>query len=220
MKPFLTLLCLCSLSASLLNAQNYRAQSPKTTKYAIQRIEHPNHILLSPFYLFDGTFMLSYERLFQTGALRITPSVTLRNRTDYNYNHNYDNREEQGWTIDLGYKFFFTNRVHRVTPYVGPYAFYRYLESKIQYPPQECGPECSTPALQYSAYTNYDILGVGVEGGVKFIFGRFTMDVSLGGGIRIPYRDGDVVSNGRDGMWDIAYKGVVARGNFSFGITF
>jgi len=214
MKPLLSFFCLLCLSFGTLQAQS--PDYPQNNYPPSRHTQHPNHVLLSPFHLFDGTFMLSYERLFNTGALRISPSVTLRNNRHY---YDYGDREEQGWALDFGYKFFFTNRVHKVTPYVGPYIFYRYLESKIQdwneYTDREY-----TDYYPRAQYTNYDILGVGVEGGVKFIFGRFTMDVSLGGGVRIPYRNGKSITGGPDDMWDIEYKGVVARGNFSFGISF
>jgi len=211
MKSFLTLLCLCCLSTSLLNAQNYRAQSPKTTKYAIQRIEHPNHITISPFHFFDGTFMLGYERLSPMGAFRISPSVTMRNARN-------GEGDEQGWGLDLGYKFSFTPNVRRVMPYVGPYISYRYLESELlswyDYPNRG-----EHPTSPHTMYTKYNIWNVGVEGGVKFIFGRFTMDIALGGGIRIPRCDGETISGGDD-IWAIEYKGIVPRGSFTLGITF
>jgi hypothetical protein len=210
MKPFLTLLCLCCLSANLLHAQGYRAQRPEAIKYAIQRIKHPNHITISPFHFFDGTFMLGYERLSPMGAFRISPSITMRTK-------NHIGKEEQGWGLDLGYKFSFIQNIRRVMPYVGPYVFYRYLESKTQdwdkYSDRE-------PHPAYTHYADYNVWSVGVEGGVKFIFGRFTMDIALGGGIRIPRCNGETLSIGSSDIWAIDYKGIAPKASFTLGITF
>jgi hypothetical protein len=85
-----------------------------------------NHVLFSPFYFLDGTFMLSYERMFQTGSLRVTPSIKLQNVSD----QDYDQRE--GYGIDVGYKFFFTERPHAANFYMGPYALYKNINVKAQ----------------------------------------------------------------------------------------
>ena len=60
-----------------------------------------NQILVAPFYFFDNTFMVSYERIFPAnGALRITPSITLSNI----------DQEREGIGLDLGYKAFIVDK--------------------------------------------------------------------------------------------------------------
>ena len=165
--------------------------------------------MMNPFYFFDGTFMLTYERLFPTGSLRITPSITLQNVN----NGNFDQRE--GWGLDFGYKFFLSPP-KRVNLYMGPYALYRKLSVGGNHYIDDNG---------YAGYRYrtdvYDILGLGVDAGIKFIIGgRIVIDLSLGGGVRYPYLNGKTFNSTANDIFDVDYKGVVPRGNFSIGIAF
>ena len=169
----------------------------------------PNHMLFSPLYFFDGTFMLTYERLFASGSLRITPSIKLQNLTDQDYS------QREGWGLDMGYKFFFTKRLYPANFYMGPYALYKNIRVKVPY---DYDPMFgSTPRFQTDTY---NIMSFGVDSGIKFIFGRFTMDISFGGGIRYAYVDGYTYKSSRSEWFDIDYKGIVPRGNISFGVAF
>jgi len=165
-------------------------------------------MLFSPFYFFDGTFMLSYERLFSSGALRITPSIKLQNLSDEHYS------QREGWGIDLGYKFFLNNRPGKSNFYLGPYALYKNTKVKESYIYDD------DFSFKRTRIDTYNVIGLGVDTGIKFIFGRFTMDISLGGGIRYAYMDGYTFNSTKSEWFDVDYKGIVPRGNFSFGIAF
>lgn len=176
-------------------------------------ISNSNHVLFSPFYFLDGTFMLTYERLFSSGALRITPSIKLQNIDDQHYS------QREGWGLDFGYKFILTNRPRKVNFYLGPYALYKNIKVKS---PVYLSSSSYYPLMEPTTYAKktYNILGMGVDSGVKFIFGRFVMDISFGGGIRYAYIDGYSYANSGAEWFDIDYKGIVPRGNISFGVAF
>ena len=177
----------------------------------IAQPKNPNHFMMSPFYFLDGTFMLTYERLFQTGSLRITPSVTLQNLSNHKLIEGHDQRE--GWSLDAGYKFFLTSRPYKVNFYMGPYGLFRSLSSYYQTHDYENG--------TYRDNTDtYHIVSFGIDGGIKCIFGRFVMDVSLGGGVRYPYLNGAPFKGSASNVFDVQYKGIVPRGNFSLGVAF
>jgi len=201
MKTKITLAIVASLFVATLAAQTHGAEKRSST------IHNPNHLLFSPFYFFDGTFMITYERLFASGSLRVSPSIKLQNLSDEFYS------QREGWGLDVGYKLFLNPRPHKVNFYMGPYALYKNINVK------ELTPSFESLFKQYQTNT-YNILGLGVDTGVKFIFGRFTMDISLGGGIRYAYIDGYTFKNSESTWFDEAYKGIVPRGNLSFGIAF
>lgn len=190
-----------SLLTVSLFAQNYHYTERKASSVA-----YPNQFLFSPFYFWDGTFMLSYERIFPSGALRITPSIKLQNIDDKYYS------QREGWGLDLGYKFFLSSRPYKVNFYLGPYALYKNTKVKSR--------SHQVDDMLMSVAQTYNILGIGVDTGVKFIFGRFTMDISMGGGIRYAYLDGYNYDNSGVDWWEIDYKGIVPRGNISFGVCF
>ena len=198
-KILLTLACILFVGQIFAQTRYFERRNPP--------IPNPNHFLFSPLYFFDGTFMLSYERLFSSGSLRITPSIRLQNIDDQRYT------QREGWGMDIGYKFFFTGRPRHTNFYLGPYTLFKNIKEK-------------SPSYS-SSYTpsnyivdNYNIIGIGVDTGIKFIFGRFTMDISLGGGIRYAYLDGYSFENSGVEWWEIDYKGIVPRGNFSIGVAF
>ena len=204
MRLKITLAIVASLFASSLFAQTYYQERRNPV------VNHPNHILFSPFYFFDGTFMLTYERLFPTGALRITPSIKLQNLSDQEYT------QKEGWGLDAGYKFFFTSRPRAANFYMGPYGLYKNIKAKAPVPYESF----SSSRTRYYNTDTYRIVSFGVDAGVKFIFGRFTMDLSFGGGIRYVYLNGETFENSEVEWYDIDYKGIVPRGNFSLGIAF
>ena len=182
------------------------AQSRNVVKQ-VEPVNNPNHILFSPLYFFDGTFMLTYERLFRTGSIRITPSFKMQ--------HLDDKDQSEGWGVDVGYKFFLKSRPNVPNFYVGPYALYKNIKLKVPYF-YEDGMGTFT---RYDIDT-YNIMSAGVDTGIKFIFGRFTLDMSIGGGFRYAFIDGYTFENAGSEWKDIGYKGIVPRGNVSVGFTF
>ena len=145
---------------ALVGTFGLQAQSSDLPRSGFQR----SQLLFSPVYLFDATFMMSYEQpLSRSGALRITPSITLED-------NGYDSRE--GFGIDLGYKVFLLRNSRVINFYVGPYAYYNHLKS--------------TGSYNYNRLYYRDTLGFGIDTGVKCIFGRFVIDFTLGGGIKYP----------------------------------
>ena len=211
MRLFFYTLAFCCLSLVSLQAQSPESLSLPASQ--APQLQYPNHLTISPFYMLAGTFMLSYERLFPAGILRVTPSAIMRNNR--NYGGSPDKYEDQGGAIDIGYKIFFTPRIYKVTPYIGPYALYRYFHRTIK--EYEYIPE-GKKTIIHDHHQYYNILNAGVDSGVKFIFGRFTMDFSIGVGTRIDYCRGDL---------NIPYheelsmsKSIVPRFNFFMGLTF
>jgi hypothetical protein len=180
---------------SIIGLQAQTIDSPKSN---FQR----SQLLIAPFYFFDATFMVSYEHpIAKNGALRITPSITL-SEDDYN-----DSRE--GFGIDLGYKAFLLRNSRIVNVYVGPYAYYKSIKHtyrEYSYYYDDYG------YYNYSDYEkisyNNNVFGLGIDTGVKCIFGRFVLDLTLGGGIKYPTNS---ESN--------EYKGIAPRANLMFGVT-
>lgn len=192
-RTILTALALLGLIS--LQAQNLKL--PQSTTYR-------NQILVSPPYLIENTFMVSYERIFPTkGALRITPSVTLSNVE----NDIWDEQRE-GAKIDIGYKAFLIEKgeVVKFNLYLGPYVMYKYLMSSVGIADSE----------GYSS-KEYNIFGAGVDAGIKLTVARFVMDFTLGGGVRYPL---DTHGETATSIFSDNYKGIVPRANLSLGIAF
>jgi len=200
MKVKILLTVVASLLVGFLFAQTDNAEKK------VGVLNHPNHILFSPLYFFNGTFMLTYERLFPSGSLRISPSVKLQHIDDYRFT------QKEGLGIDLGYKFFLTKRPFRVNFYLGPYALYKSVKVKKAVDKHSSIKTYNTDI--------YDVVGLGVDTGVKFIFGRFTMDVMAGGGIRYAYLNGRSFDSSYALWYDVDYKGIVPRINLSLGAAF
>ena len=158
-----------------------------------------HQMLFSPFYFFGGTFMMSYEYLtLSHNAFRITPSVTLNNS-----GNNYESREGVG--LDLGYKISVFNK-YKANVYMGPYFMYKYAKH-------------SSRDYYYNVTDNktYNVLGLGIDAGIKLTFGRFVMDITLGGGARYPLQDYSGYSS--RSIFHVAYKGIAPRANFFLGIA-
>jgi hypothetical protein len=189
---------LITVLVCLANAVAIQAQTESNFQKTSETGVFNNQLLFAPFYFFDQTLMVSYERIFQgNGALRITPSFTLSNADRFNYG----NRE--GFGLDLGYKaFLITNQKNRMTlfnVYLGPYIMYRNIKN---------------PRIQPEAF---NVLGGGIDTGIKFTFGhRFVLDITVGGGIRNPSIKGGFSS---DGIFDDAFKGIAPRINLFLGAT-
>ena len=171
-----------------------------------------HQLLFSPIYLFDATFLLSYEHLFQNQtALRITPSITLSNTDNSVFHSNLKSRE--GFAIDAGYKVFLFEKPRRnANVYMGPYVMYKYVKH--------------TRGTWYSSIPDdpdivdiYKVWGVGIDTGIKFIMGRFVMDITVGGGVRYPLLNDDANVPAAEGILDIGYKGIAPRINFCLGVT-
>ena len=175
----------------LMSIIGLQAQTIDSQKPNIYR----SQLLIAPFYFFDATFMMSYEYLItDNGALRITPSITL------------EDGYREGFGIDLGYKAFLLRKSRIVNVYVGPYAYYNYLKSTDwnYYYDYNSGYGHDEIEINYN-----NILGLGVDTGVKFTFGRFVLDLTLGGGIRYPLNDN----------LSSPSKSIVPRINLMFGVT-
>ena len=206
MKHFILTALLCFAGVLCLQAQSQPEEQPKLNVYR-------NQILIAPFYFFDNTFMISYERVFPSnGALRITPSITLSNINSSSYSYTtpkYESREGVG--LDLGYKAIVLDKSKKAATfnvYIGPYAMYKHVNnSKFD------------EATQAYRADQYDILGLGIDSGLKLIFGgRFVLDVTLGGGVRYPLFDSNdkrVVTD----TFDDEFKGVIPRINLFLGVT-
>ena len=186
----------------LIGMISVQAQNVETTRQNF----HQNQFLFSPFHFFDGTFMLSYERMMPNGnaALRITPSITLSNVQQFGWWGDEDRRiGRQGFGLDVGYKFFLLNNPRRFNFYVGPYAMFRQINNRFRYLPTE----------------RIDVLGMGVDAGMKMTFGRFVMDFTLGGGLRYAMFEGSENHSTPD-IFDDKYRGIMPRANFVLGILF
>ena len=182
-----------------LQAQTVESSQPKV---------YHNQLLIAPFYLFDGTYMLSYEFIFlKSGTFRITPSVTYSNTTNNTAPYNYSERRN-GYGIDLGYKAFLIRNSRVVNVYAGPYTYLKYINSNE-----------STFTYEHSMYEGYsyqnNILGFGVDTGVKCTLGHFVIDLTLGGGTRYPISILTIYRNTYE-----KYKGLELRANLMLGIAF
>lgn len=192
------------------------AQSSQTEKV------YNNQLLIAPFYLLDETFMLSYERIFtDNGALRITPSVTLSNVNNglFDINDSY-RKNREGFGIELAYKalLFPTDRVFNV--HFGPYVLYRYVKNTY---------ESYTSDLSYSSYLNpnptikterFNVMGAGIDTGIKLTMGRFILDFTVGGGLRYPANNSDFeIDNSASDIFDDNFKGIAPRVNFFLGVA-
>jgi len=200
---FTTLVLMAMLS---LNAQTTETiETP-------QKI-YRNQLLIAPFYFFDATYMMSYEYLISTnGALRITPSVTLSNvDKESSLFNSYRNKE--GYGIDLGYKIFLLRKGDgKVNVYIGPYAMYKYV--KFIYSKED-----HTYDFVKNKIDDYNVFGLGVDAGIKFIFGHFVLDLTVGGGIRYPQFENDD-NYTASSIFDDYYKGITPRANLMLGVAF
>lgn len=175
-----------------------------------------NEFFIAPAYFFDGTFALGYQHNFRTFGLSLMPSMTLRG-----YGDGYSS-EQEGWGLETIGKVFFNRMPRHVQVYAGPYLGYRYL-SEDNYDDWGYYTD-DTPPSSYSKYssTTYNIVNFGVLFGVHFMWGRFTLDINGGGGVRYPTVDGFRVDNDviPDDFGELGFKGIVPKGNITLGVAF
>lgn len=192
----------------LLMAINAQAQSFHRNDW------YRNEFYMAPAYFFDGTFAVGYQHNFSTFALSLMPSITLQSHYgDYN-------NDAEGFGIEAIGKVFFSQMPRMAQLYVGPYVGYRYLN--------EMWTSSHLPVDESSIYTNselethYNILNAGILFGVHFMWGRFTLDLNCGGGVRYPEISGlrKQANNLAEDFAEIGYKGVVPKGNVTLGIAF
>ncbi len=205
MKKFL----LCAIL--LLMAVGAKAQSSHRNNW------YRNEFFMAPAYFFDGTFAVGYQHNFSTFALSLMPSITLQSQYG-----NYDN-DAEGYGLEAIGKVFFFKMPRAAQLYVGPYLGYRYLNEKWV---SKTLPVPDTSVYSSSELeTHYNVLNAGILFGVHFMWGRFTLDLNAGGGVRYPSVNGlrtrtDCTAPVEEDFGEIGYKGIVPKGNFTLGIAF
>jgi hypothetical protein len=193
--------------------QNYR--SPQNDWYR-------NELFLNPMRFFDGTFALGYQRNFYNSAISLMPSITLMGESIFRSEDSFYS-EMEGFGIEGIYKVYFARMPRKVQVYLGPYLSYDYIKEKNRLPdyvdPQDI------PNIEASdLYTRYNIIKAGVLFGVHFMWGRFTLDMNVGGGVRYPTVTGfrerypSIVSV-PTGFSELGHKGVVPKGNIALGVA-
>jgi len=192
------------VTIALMGVMSLQAQSVDWQKPNIRR----NHLLFSPFYLFDATFMMSYEYLFPyKGALRLTPSITLSNSLNNTYYSGLKSRE--GFGLDAGYKIFLSEKPRTIfNPYIGPFLMYKYVRHTRT-------DDVIIVPVQPVYNDVYHVFGAGVEGGVKLVFGRFTLDATVGRGVRYHNDQNSIATD----VFDDVYKGIIPRINLFVGVA-
>ena len=183
----------------LIGMINVQAQNTETTKSG-----YNNQLLIAPIHFAASTFMLSYERMMPSNksALRITPSVTFSNTERNTWRDDYQIGRE-GFGLDLGYKFYMFNNPRKVNIYFGPYAMGKYIKRNYSESPSK----------------ETTVIGVGVDAGLKMVFGRFVMDFTAGGGLRTSIFEGSD-EHAVDNIFDDRYRGIMPRANFMIGMAF
>ncbi|MFA5302133.1 MAG: hypothetical protein WC395_05555 [Bacteroidales bacterium] len=182
-----------------------------------------NELFLEPTRFFEGTFALGYQRNFYNSALSLMPSVTLMGESIFRNEDNFFS-ELEGFGLEGIYKVFFARMPRKVQVYAGPYVSYRFLKEKNRLP-DYIDPQDLPNITNSDMYTRYNTVMAGVLFGVHFMFGRFTMDMNVGGGLRYPNVTGfrtrypSVVSV-PSGFGEFGYKGVVPKTNISLGVAF
>lgn len=174
-----------------------------------------NELTFSPIHFFDGTFKIGYQRNFRTSALEISPSAIIKNSGGY-----YDNGLT-GWALEGGYKLFFKEYPRTFMMYVGPWAFYKFLEDRFDANSDYHGSMQGVHSTK-DLNSQYSILGAGVYFGLHWTFGRFVMDLNIGGGVRTSSVSGYATKTDNyyddDDFFEPGYRGMIPRGNFSVGI--
>ncbi|MDR2963631.1 MAG: hypothetical protein LBU90_08405 [Bacteroidales bacterium] len=203
---FTLLIFLCAINA--------HAQSSESKTYN-------NLFQFSPFHFFASTFYLSYERAFPelNSALRISPFITVKQKSSgyyYGYGetfyYDYSPVRKEVYALEVAYKWFTFENPRKFNIFLSPYAQYKYISRQGNadiY--NEIGEFVS------DGNTINNVIGFGIDSGLRFAFGRFVMDFTLGGGMRLPLNETDYISSD---MFSDTYRGVVPRGNFLLGMTF
>ncbi|MCL2327714.1 MAG: hypothetical protein FWC39_04285 [Bacteroidetes bacterium] len=192
----------CIVGIFIVFSMNLHAQNTETKEYR-------NQLQFSPFYFLAKTFYVSYERMLPNvnGAIRISPSVMMDMSKSYYdlyddmyvYNIAYSSSKE-AYALELAYKMFTFESPRTANIYFSPYTQYKYIIEK------------------YNDNTHKNnVFGAGIDAGIKLSGGRFVMDITCGGGVRVPFNED---KNFSSEMFDDNYKGIIARANFLLGMTF
>ncbi len=213
-KSLLTLLLLVLVTGAF-------GQSNKS----IQKDWYRNEIFLEPFRFFEGTFALGYQRNFSHSAVSIMPSVTLKGESLLGFEDSFYS-ELEGFGLESIYKVYFTQMPKWVQVYFGPYGAFRYLKEKNRLP--EYIDVVDYPHLNNrDLFTRYNIMMGGVLFGVHFMWGRFTLDINVGGGVRYPVVSGFRADRNNaplvyipSGFGELGFKGIVPKANFTLGVAF
>ncbi|MFY9116195.1 MAG: hypothetical protein WBK97_06285 [Bacteroidales bacterium] len=184
-----------------------------------------NEIFLEPIRFFEGTFALGYQRNFRHSAVSVLPSITLKGESLLGFEDSFYS-EQEGFGLESIYKVYFAQMPRWVQVYFGPYGAYRYLKEKNRLPDWidvEDYPHLNNRDL----FTHYNVMMGGVLFGAHFMWGRFTLDINVGGGVRYPFVSG-FRADGRNAslvsvpsnLWEMGFKGVVPKSNFTLGVAF
>ncbi|HNY23734.1 MAG TPA: hypothetical protein PKM89_03115 [Bacteroidales bacterium] len=193
----------------------------------VRDLGYRNEFFITPSAFFDGTFALGYQRNFETFALSLMPSITLMGDSVFHSEDDFYSALE-GYGLEGVFKFFFARMPRKAQVYAGPYLGYRYLSEKNTLPPY-INPENTGLMPGSELNTRYNTLSVGVMFGLHFMWGRFTMDLNMGGGVRYPEITGfrknyptldGVTVDIPDDFGELGYKGVVPKGSFTLGVAF
>lgn len=192
----------------------------------VRDLGYRNEFFITPSAFFDGTFALGYQRNFETFALSLMPSITLMGDSVFHSEDDFYSALE-GFGLEGAFKFYFARMPRKVQVYAGPYLGYRYLFEENEIPPYI--DTSKTGLLPGRHNTRYNTFTAGVLFGLHFMWGRFTMDLNMGGGVRYPevtgfrktYSELDGVKVGiPDDFGELGYKGVVPKGSFTLGVAF
>ncbi|MDY0333030.1 MAG: hypothetical protein GX281_05990 [Bacteroidales bacterium] len=190
-----------------------------------QKDWYRNEMFLEPVRFFEGTFALGYQRNFYNSALSLKPSVTLMGETLFSYEDSFYS-EQEGFGLEGLYKVYFARMPKKAQVYLGPYVAYRYLKEKNRLP--DYIDVVDYPHLRNSdLFTYYNTMMAGVLFGVHFMWGRFTLDMNIGGGIRYPVISGFRADHNNatlvsvpTGFGQLGFKGVVPKSSLTLGVAF
>ncbi len=198
---------------------------------AVRESWYKNELFLEPTRFFEGTFALGYQRNFYNSAFSLMPSVTLMGESIFRNEDNFFS-ELEGFGLEGIYKVFFARMPRKVQVYAGPYVSYRFLKEQNSWPNYLNIADYPELTGNSDLITNYEIIMGGVLFGVHFMWGRFTMDLNVGGGVRYPiitgFRDSGIkdpennlpIVSVPTGFGEFGYKGVVPKTNISLGVAF
>lgn len=176
-----------------------------------------NIFKISPFHFFEGTFLLSYERMMKDQSMSLMFSAGVHSRQRW-----FDESEQFGFQEDLQLRFY-ALKPKNVSAgskrffyfkgfYAGPYLSHRYRNQAIS---------VFDWILQQNVATQQNVheFSGGVLLGTQFAFGnRLFLDVYLGGGVKRSI--GRNPNQSGSGVLDVGYNGVVPKGGLQLGIGF
>jgi len=180
-----------------------------------------NELFIEPLRFFTGTFAIGFQRNFYNSAISVSPSITLIGESIFGTEDSFYS-EMEGFGLEGIYKIYLARMPRKAQAYLGPYVAYRYLKEKNRIP--DYIETQDLPPLGTDLHTRYNTIMAGVLFGVHFMWGRFTMDMNIGGGVRYPmvsgFRTTYKHTSVPTGFGEFGYKGVVPRGNITLGVAF